>query len=410
MRHRESAAPCRRRDALLAVLLVTTLLQPAAAAAAAGAPPRIDNADGPARGDVDRHLTPLWSRGDEDDDLFFGLVPAAVPAPDGGVYVLDAQLSTVYHLDATGELVGTLGREGEGPGEFRFAGTLVPLPDGTLGVVQRFPGRIVKLRPDGTPAGVVLPGDPATGGRDMLTAAAAVDGGLVLSGAHMTRRDDGRLRRNFISLYGADGAVVVEYAGKDDDFDFAARSFREADLDFPGEDRWLALPDGRVAVALARDDYAVTVFSPDGAPALVFGRPAAAPLRDAADLDRLRARWEAGRRYQRFGTEQVFADTHPMIHDMAARGDEIWILPHAGAAAAGAFQVWDVFTLDGRWDRRERLLAPGDGLRDRLLFLDDRRVLVVSGFRDALDSLFGGGEADADADAAPVRITLYRLD
>jgi len=410
--HHPSPTDAVRRHALAALLAcaLLALSAPRPAAAAAGAPPRVDNAKGPAHADVDRTLTPLWSRGDESDDLFFGLVGAAVPAPDGGVYALDSQLSTVYHLSADGELLGTLGREGEGPGEFQRAGAMVLLPGGELGVVQRFPGSIVKLHADGTPAGTVLPGDPTTGGRDMLTAAAPAPGGLVLSGAHMTRRESSRLRRNFISLYGADGTVAVEYAGRDDDFDFNARSFHETDQDFPGEDRWQVLPDGRVVVALERDAYTLTMSSPEGAPVLVFGRPAEPAARSAEELARRRAAWEASPRFQRMGIEQVFADTDPMIFDMAVRGDELWVLPREGArSAGGVLQTWDVFTADGRWDRRERLHVPGDGERDRLLFLDDGRALLVSGFRDALEAMFGGGTEDAGA-ADPVRLTLYRLD
>ena len=58
---------------------------------------------------------------------------------------------------------GILGREGDGPGEFRRPIALEFLPGERLGVVQRIPGRIVCLDLEGEPRGVVHAGGPAGG-------------------------------------------------------------------------------------------------------------------------------------------------------------------------------------------------------------------------------------------------------
>jgi hypothetical protein len=386
----------------------------AATAHAEGAVPRVDNPADPFHGVETVELAELWRRGDEQDDLFFGLVVQACAGPDGEIYLLDAQLNEVMVLSADGELLRTVGREGEGPGEFRRAGDLLLTPEGEIGVVQRMPGAIILLTPDGVPAGTVLPGDPTTGGRDFLSGAQPVAGGLVLSGSHNTPMEHGRLRRTFISLYGRDGRERVEYLGRDDAFDFNENRLREADGYFPGEGQWDVDGDGRVYVADARDDYLVTVFAPDGEPSLIIARAYASWPRSRETLDRLETRWRNGRRFRRFGTEQAFAAHEPDILRLACRDGELWVLPSRGVHAqpTGVLQTWDVFTAEGRFDRQVVLRAPGDGTRDRVILLDDGRVLVVSGFQDARDALDGTGDDDPETDleyATPVEVIAYAI-
>lgn len=402
--------PSALRTAGLAALL--TVL--AATALASGVAPRVDNPDRPAHGVVTIDLEEQWRRGGEDDELFFGLVVQACAGPDGEIYLLDAQLNEVMVLSPEGELLRTVGREGEGPGEFRRAGDLLLTPEGEVGVVQRMPGTIVLLTPDGVPAGTVLPGDPTTGGRDFLSGAQAVAGGLVLSGSHMTRTETGRLRRDFISLYGRDGIEQVEFLGRDDAFDFSVNSFREVDDYFPREGQWDVAPDGTVYAAAARDEYLVTAFAPDGEPVLLIGRAYASWPRSDEIRDRLETRWKSGHRFRRFGTEQEFAVHEPDIQRLECRGEELWVLTSRGVhdQPPGVLQTWDVFTADGLFDRQVSLRAPGDGARDRVILLDDDRALVVSGFQDARDAFDGTGGDETDADlefATPVEVIAYAI-
>jgi len=399
---------------LLAACFAAFLSSFAAPALASDIAPRVANPDRPANGVVTFALEELWRRGGEEDDLFFGLVVQACVGPGGEIFLLDAQLNEVMVLSPEGELLRTIGREGEGPGEFRRAGDLLLTPEGNVGVVQRMPGTIVLLTPDGVPAGTVLPGDPTTGGRDFLSGAQATTAGLVLSGAHMTRTEQGRLRRNFISLYGRDGLERTEYHGNNDDFDFSAQGFKEADQHFPGEGHWDVAPDGRVFIATAREEYFIIVFSPDGEPVLTISREYKSWPRTREILDRLEARWQAGHRYRRFGVEQELAAHEPDILRLEVRGDELWVLPSRGIhdQPPGILQTWDVFTAEGLFDHQVSLQAPGDGTRDRMFLLDDDRVIVVSGFQDARDAFAGAGGVDQDADldfATPVEVIAYAI-
>lgn len=415
MSRSQSSAQAGLRCVMLAVPLLALCALPAPRPVLADDDlPRVIAPADPPGGRVELGFEELWRRGGEEDELFFGLIVQARVGLDGDLYLLDAQLNQIFVLSPDGEWLRSLGREGEGPGEFRRAGGLMLAGDGTLGVVQRFPGSIVLLTPDGLPAGTVLPGDPTTGGRDMLTDARAVPGGLVLSGAHMSRTDNGRLRRNFIALYSADGTERVEYLGRDDAFDFSAPSFREADQYFPGEGLWDLGPDGRVYAATERGAYEITVFAPTGDPLRVFGRAYASWPRTGEILDRLESRWQAGRQHQRFGTDQDFAAHEPDILRLEVRGEELWVLPSRGVRdqPAGILQTWDVYDLDGRFDRRVALRGPGDGLRDRVILLPGDRAIVVSGYQDARDAAFGTGDETAESDleyATPVEVIAYAI-
>ena len=66
--------------------------------------------------------------------------------------MLDSQLNEVQVYAPDGEYLRTIGREGEGPGEFRAAFNLLLLPSGNIGVLQAFPSKIIGLTPDGNPA------------------------------------------------------------------------------------------------------------------------------------------------------------------------------------------------------------------------------------------------------------------
>ncbi len=51
--------------------------------------------------------------------LIFGEVTRMAEDRHGGIYVLDGQVPEIRHFDRTGEFLGTVGREGAGPGEYQ---------------------------------------------------------------------------------------------------------------------------------------------------------------------------------------------------------------------------------------------------------------------------------------------------
>lgn len=68
----------------------------------------------------------------------------------GQLYVLDATAGQVVVVDTAGSLVRTVGREGEGPDEFRFPGRMAVRPDGSLFVYDAGHGALLHFATDGT--------------------------------------------------------------------------------------------------------------------------------------------------------------------------------------------------------------------------------------------------------------------
>lgn len=55
---------------------------------------------------------------DEVGETSFGAIEHVAVAEDGSVFLYDPQVPQIYHFDASGNLLGLVGREGRGPGEY----------------------------------------------------------------------------------------------------------------------------------------------------------------------------------------------------------------------------------------------------------------------------------------------------
>jgi hypothetical protein len=119
----------------------------------------VENAATPTQAPTSIRLEELWRVGDGDaPEELFGVIQRVTADAEGNVYLLDRQLSEVRVFDKDGNYPRTIGREGEGPGEFRRPSDMFFLPDGRLAILQVFPPRIVLLKRNGTPVGELLRG------------------------------------------------------------------------------------------------------------------------------------------------------------------------------------------------------------------------------------------------------------
>ena len=128
-------------------------------------------------------LKELWRVGGDDEEILFGVISQLLHDDDGNVYALDSQLSEIRVFSASGQLLRSIGREGEGPGEFRNGSDIYMGPGGILGVVQVFPGKIVLLQRDGTPAGNFPLPAAEGGGFQLVFVGRGLDDRVVLAGA-----------------------------------------------------------------------------------------------------------------------------------------------------------------------------------------------------------------------------------
>jgi hypothetical protein len=86
----------------------------------------------------------LWAVGRPADAgrVEFGSVAGVAADDTGRIFVADVRLQTVHVLDAAGRPLRTIGRGGEGPGEFRLPMRVAVGPAGHLFVYDAFNGRV----------------------------------------------------------------------------------------------------------------------------------------------------------------------------------------------------------------------------------------------------------------------------
>ena len=126
--------------------------------------------------------------------------------PSGKVLVADARDKIVQLVDlATGSMT-KVGREGSGPGEYAFAGSLIGLPDGTTLLHDLLNNRFLTIGADGKPGAFLeMPRPPAT------AADAGAAGGPIFRSTRMTnvRGYDSRGRLYFAgSPFSATGGTA----------------------------------------------------------------------------------------------------------------------------------------------------------------------------------------------------------
>jgi hypothetical protein len=392
------------RELILAASLAGVVLAPVFAAAAV-----IENPATPPGGQRTVQPGELWRAGGEDAEVFFGSVGRVLAGPDGTVLVLDTQLSEVQVYDRHGTWLRTLGREGEGPGEVRGPADCWHLPDGRLCIGQSFPGRLVYLEADGTPAGSAEY-RPATAPAtfSVMVAGRPAPGGMLLAGIRMLQSGGPQAEQTFFlaqcDVEGREQAVFLE---KDYAIDFADFRLDEAAMDFVWNGRMATDAQGNVYSAPHRDRYLVRVQAPDGEVVREFSRPVTIGERTA------RQRTVATKLLEGIGASYgvplqgvTIEDREPAITGLDVRPDgTVWVRTPANEPPAGAYAVYDVFAADGRFREQVALQIAGDPDRDRAYLLADGRLAVVRG---DLDAWLGQQGVASDAPDAPVlEVVVY---
>lgn len=219
---------------------------------------------------------------------------------DGRVIVLDAQDQSIHLVNLATRTASPIGRQGDGPGEFRLPLRILALPnDSSLVEDMARPNGLLVITPDGRAGGLLAANNPALGTMAQASVAATDAQGRLYGRTFAARvggdsvdisRFDASARRwepvarmcpKVVSMLrevgrcGAASAAVP--APLPAGIARAARPLNSAPEPYTTVDQWAVAPDGRVAV-VSVDPYFVTFFQA-GRPPVAGPRIPVAPTR-----------------------------------------------------------------------------------------------------------------------------------
>jgi len=349
----------------------------------------------------------------ESEEEFFGVIMRITTDAKNNIYVLDTQLSEVKIYDTNGKYLKTIGREGEGPGEFRNPADMFFMPDGNIGVMQVFPGKIVMLTANGDPAGDYPLPKPEGDGFQVLRGGRRCGSHLVLA-RQLQKMSEGKFTQN-ISLDRLDlqGKVANTYVSMERALDMANLVIDEKTFStWEQGGRWDAGNDGRVFVVTHNSNYEVTVFNADGTKDRVIERTYEKRNRTAEETAEIKSIYEAFTR-QAPGAKVEVNSFDADINSVYSRDDgSLWVLTSRGSRKlpAGVLGVFDVFDDKGHFVRQVTMKGQGNAMKDGYFFVGDR-LYVVTGWLDAVMAMQGGGaKQETDTETSPMELICYRVE
>ena len=280
-------------------------------------------------------------------------VAGAVRLSDGRIVIANGGTSELRYYTPDGRHLHSVGREGDGPGEFRMIGRIIRLPgDSVLAANLMPPPRLALFDDEGAFVRAITPAPQSPVGR-------LSDGTLVAHATVNVRNpQNGTIRIP---------AIVVLHA--------PASAAADTIVSLPGSERYVQIdqetgwflirpaPFGRSAhVAVAADriyageneSYEVGVYVPGTGLTQLIRRTRPNRPVTRAMIDELRrrnlenARDDNERRaIERQLAEAAFPETLPAFSDLEAdAAGRLWVKDYV---VGGEENRWDVFEPDGRW-------------------------------------------------------------
>jgi hypothetical protein len=360
-------------------------------------------------------LPEIWRLGgdSESEDEFFGVISDIDIDEQGNVYLLDSQLSECKVYTKDGEFIRSIGREGEGPGEFRSPVSMFFTGDGKVAVVQMMPGKVVLLSREGQPAGDhPIPKAP-DGGFQIIQGADSGGGNTVLFMARQAF-DQATMkwsRTGFLTSVDPAGKQLADYCSKDNSIDMAAAEMNDKAWD-TFERRWEVGPDGRVYACLSYDNYEITVYNKAGGVEKVITREYRHLPRTAEEKDF----WsKLMGHYSKMipNCKVTITDVTKDIENIYVRDDgSLWVLNSAGTRnlKPGTLGTFDVFNLQGQFVKTVTLQGEGDPMEDHYVFVKDRLYVVTSFLQAALSAQGVQGVFDESEEVEPMAVISYKLE
>jgi sugar lactone lactonase YvrE len=382
--------------------------------------PHIKNVATPSQGRETLKLEEIWRvGGDNEDDLLLALITEVCRDEKGNIYALDSQLCNVHVFSPQGELLRTLFAQGEGPGETLRPRDLVVTKDG-VGVAEEFPSKVIMVDREGLPLDNVYLTTQEGENLGALMGAGFGGGNLILSGVEVTQGDTPgtQNRLYFLGCFSDTGKERFRYCESSSQYNFQKYSFVEKEHIPSFWWGFEVAPDGTVYAACDRENYAISVFSPDGKLVRVIEREFQPYTRTEKDKKWMHDLIASATGELPFEVKYVFEDNEPVI-DFFHRGlridgdGNLWVTTSRGLRdnADGALMTYDVFDPDGHFTRQVAVECEGDSFYDCLFWISDDQVVLLTGAMAALAAQFGSGSAvDSDEEeASPQEVICYNV-
>ena len=376
---------------LRTLMILVCVLCPLSALAS---PPIMENPADPPRIET-WTLHELWRLDNEEDEELplMGVISQAVVTEDDHILLLDSQMAHVLEISPDGTFLGTLSRPGQGPGELERPNTILLTDDGKLGLVQVFPGKIVLVNRDNTPAGSIT----AQGNNPMFFRVKESAENLVISGQtmDMSGGQGESVNHRFIRRYTREGEGRNTYLEASVVSSHDPPVSNEKGTWFPNR-AWALAADGSLLTATDRDAYRIEWMEPDGEIRRVVTRDLEAHVRTKEErqevLDGMRMWGPEGE----IIPKKTILDTEPVIDQIQVMDDgRIWVkscyaerdLPE------GVHCRYDVFDKEGRLEAEVRIVFPVNRDNDYFSMLSNGRFLWYRNARSALDAVYANMEA-----------------
>ncbi len=388
--------------------------------------PVVDNPDKPMHKDETIVAEEVWRLGHEDDEqeMVFGLISDGLIDEDGITYLLDSHLTTIYKVSPDGEVLGSIGREGDGPGEFRNIMNMIFMPDGSLGIFELMPGRIVTMGRDGEPRPKFAFGNDSSESMHNISRMAADKNSVVIGYSVFEFSDGGLKSTNTLARYAPDGSVMNVLFSQSENESGASVSFESEDGEFSRY--WTMDKDGRVIVFKDNQKYSLDIFNPDGSHAMKIRRQYKPVRRSDEEIrEEERSHEELRKRFASMDPVTIPKLARHISEVFARPNGDLWVQNSQGDRdrPASSIGYFDVFDHDGKYTKRLLIKADYDPKRDNYLILGDH-LLVFKEAQNAPErtATSGGGNMqmimvsgvssssdEDDEDPRPYEVVFYRL-
>jgi len=287
------------------------------------------------------------------------------------------------------------------------------LPDGSVGILQRFPGKVVRIDRDGTPVGDIFFNEATEGGFTALYTGRCRGDELMFVIQRATRDESSSTRTIEVARYDVEGNELARCFTRSTLIDFNNPVISESSvLDVAVFGSTIA-PDGCVYVGADYDRYAVNVYRPDGTLHHVIEREFTKRPRTELESGRIEAVFATwGRRGGQQMPTEIY-DCAPTITDLYVDdANRLWV-ENSRSAEVGpdeAMLTYDLYDADGKFTHQVALVCDGDPVNDELFRVRDDMVVLVKGSIPAMYAAMAPTvDADEEAAEANMEIVCYRI-